>query len=692
MSDQPTDSSAALALVLAPPGAVLDVALEALKPPDWHLRMAAPGDSLAPFLAESPSVVLVDGSRAGRLALDWLREIRANENGERIPLVLVLGADAPEVVTAAYAAGASDVLVAPVEPARLADRVTFQARSTQLVRSVQSQVEDLLHAQRLGRTGSWILEAKSGLMHWTPEAERLLGVPVGGGPRDLDSFLEYVPPEERNDLRAALEESIDSLRPLSVRHRLVIDGDERWVEQAVEPVHAKREAIGLRGTLRDITSERQEEHRQGADQGRDALTGLPTRPGFFESLRRAMAEARANAVAVLHVDVDGFRSIKHSMGHAFSDRLLEHLATVLCGFATPEQVARISGDEFALILPDVKGREEAIAFAERVQTAIGAPAEIDGRTVTFTASIGIAVYPEDGSTADELLQSADLATLHAKRRGRAGIETFRQSFRKSVMRRFTLEGELRHALARGELRVEYQPRVLADSRVAMGAEALVRWEHPALGRVSPAEFIPIAEETGLIGPIGKFVLERAGRDMAELRLRGLPLRVSVNVSSWQFAHSNVWETITSVLRATELPPDLLEIEITESLMVDDLSDPDTAVRDMQAIGVRVALDDFGTGYSSLSYVSRFPLDVLKLDRSIVRDIDSDPHSERVAAAVIQLAHSLDMEVVGEGVDNEPQAEALRAIGCDELQGFLFSPSLPLDELEHWLRNSGGSGR
>ncbi len=681
----PSEETPALALVLASAGAVLETARETLAPSDWVLRVAEPGDSLAPFIAESPALVVVDGSRAGRLALDWVREVNDGLEGQT-PIVLVLGADAPEVVTAAYAVGASDVLVAPVGAEQLLDRIRFQTGSTRLVRSVQSEVEDLLNAQRLGGTGSWILETKSGLMHWTPEAERMLGFPVGSGPRDLDAFLDCVPENERDDLRSALDESAEGARSLSVRHRLATrSGGERWLEQSVEPVLSDRTAIGLRGTLRDITSEREDETGEGQQDRVDALTGLASRPAFFEALRQAIGESRDSAIAVLHIDVDSFRSVKHSMGHVFGDRLLEHLATVLCRFANAGDVGRILGDEFAVMLRDVDSPEDAIGFASRLQAAIGTPAEIDGRTVSFTASIGVAMYPEHGSTAEVLVQNADLATHHAKQRGRNSIECFRAAFRKSVMRRFTIEGELRHAMARGELFVEYQPRVLADTRIPVGVEALARWQHPALGRISPSEFIPVAEDTGLIGPIGNFVLETACREMAELRLRGLPIRVSVNVSSWQFAHSNVWETITGILRATELPPDLLEIEITESLMVDDGSDPDTAVRDLQAIGVRVALDDFGTGYSSLSYVSRFPLDVLKLDRSIIRDIDSDPHSESVAAAVVRLAHSLGMEIVGEGVDNSPQAEALHRIGCDELQGFLFSHSLALDDLEEWLR-------
>jgi EAL domain-containing protein (putative c-di-GMP-specific phosphodiesterase class I) len=331
-------------------------------------------------------------------------------------------------------------------------------------------------------------------------------------------------------------------------------------------------------------------------------------------------------------------------------------------------------------VPRLADAEDALELGQRVREALLVPERIGSQEVRLSASVGIAVHPDDGTSADALLQHADLAALHAKRDSLTRVQPFRRAMGKAAARRFTLEGELRAALARGELHVAYQPRVTAAERRIVGVEALVRWDHPALGRVSPREFITIAEETGLIGEIGRFVLENACRDAKALEARGHPLDVSVNVSSWQFAHSNVWELVTATLRDAGLPPERLEIEITESLVLEGANDPDVAFRDLRGIGVRIALDDFGTGYSSLSYISRFPLDVLKIDRSIVREVDSDPAAERVARAVVGLAHSLEMRVVAEGVDAEGQAELLRRIGCDELQGFGICESVSHDEL------------
>jgi len=344
-----------------------------------------------------------------------------------------------------------------------------------------------------------------------------------------------------------------------------------------------------------------------------------------------------------------------------------------------------------VVVPGLAEPEDVGDVARRTLAALAAPERIGNQEVRISASIGVAVHPDDGATADALLQHADLAALHAKQVGHGRVQLFRRAMGKAAARRFTLEAELRGALARDELSIAYQPRVVAaDGRIA-GVEALVRWDHPVLGRVSPREFIPIAEETGLVGEIGSFVLANACRDARRLEDRGHRLAVSVNVSSWQFANTNVWEAVTASLRDSGLPPERLELEITESLVLEGSNDPDVAFRDLRGIGVRIALDDFGTGYSSLSYVSRFPLDVLKIDRSIVREVDSDPSAERVARAVVGLAHSLEMRVVAEGVDAEGQAEVLRRLGCDELQGFSICESVRLEELLEMLEQ-GAFGR
>jgi diguanylate cyclase (GGDEF)-like protein len=684
----PSSHAKSRALLIGRGDPALSLVTQALVPPVWGVRLLEQGADPAAAMAEGPDVVILDGLAGGRPLLALLPQLRELDARGSTPIVLLLGSDAPEVVTAAYAAGASDVLVAPVRPAALADRVTFQLRSAQLVGAVRSQVQELLHAQRLGGTGSWTLASFSGLMHWTPEAERLLGVPVGSGPRSLEAFMRMVPEDERDELRRTLEHCGEKGRPVSTRHRLMLEGGgERWLEQSVEPVRSYRRTIGLRGTLREITAQRESELELRRQGGHDPLTKLASRSLLLVRAREAMDDARKDGVhvALFHVSLDRFRSVNQTLGHAFGDRILQHVAQVLLRVAeavgaTREEVARLAGDEFAVVVPRLADPDDATLIARRMLDELAAPEHIGSQEVRISASVGIAVHPDDGATADALLQHADLAALHAKRIGQGRLQPFRRAMGKAAARRFTLEAELRGALARDELSVAYQPRVAAGDGHIVGVEALVRWDHPVLGRVSPREFIPIAEETGLVGEIGAFVLVSACRDARRLEERGHPLGVSVNVSSWQFANSNVWEAVTAALRDSGLAPERLELEITESLVLEGSNDPDVAFRDLRGIGVRIALDDFGTGYSSLSYVSRFPLDVLKIDRSIVREVDSDPAAERVARAVVGLAHSLELRVVAEGVDADGQAEVLRRIGCDELQGFSICESVRLEEL------------
>src|SRR5688572_18690160 len=332
-------------------------------------------------MREGPDVVILDGLAGGRTVLELLPRLRELDARGGTPLALLLGSDAPEVVTAAYAAGVADVLVAPVRPASLADRVTFQLRSAQLVGTVRSQVQELLHAQRLGGTGSWTLASFSGLMHWTPEAERLLGLPVRGGPRSLDAFMRMVPEDERDELRRTIEHCAEKGRPVSARHRLMLEGGgERWLEQSIEAVRSYRRTIGLRGTLREITAQRESElelRRQGSH---DPLTKLVSRSVLLVRLREAMDDARKEGlhVALLHVSLDRFRSVNQTLGHAFGDRMLQHVAGVMTQVAgsvgaTREDVSRLAGDEFAVVVPSLAEPDDAVDVARRLLDALAAP-------------------------------------------------------------------------------------------------------------------------------------------------------------------------------------------------------------------------------------------------------------------------------------------------------------------------------
>jgi EAL domain-containing protein (putative c-di-GMP-specific phosphodiesterase class I) len=331
----------------------------------------------------------------------------------------------------------------------------------------------------------------------------------------------------------------------------------------------------------------------------------------------------------------------------------------------------------------------AADVARRILRDLPRPIHIDRHEVSTTASIGIAVFPADGDDAETLVKHADTAMYHAKERGRNNFQFYSPSLNRISVRTLRLEVALRQAVATGGLRLHYQPRVRLPDRTPVGMEALLRWNHPELGKVSPAEVIPVAESTGLIAPLGEWILHAACAQVrAWLDAGREPLPVAVNVSARQFALCDLRRNVSEALRANRLEPRWLEIEITESAVLGDDEDVPATLRDLRAMGVRVALDDFGTGYSALGYLTRLPIDTLKMDRSFVRDVDSDPSAAGVVRAVVAMAHSLGLRVVAEGVDAEEQARALCELGCDELQGFLVSGALPPDDAARFLPSTG----
>lgn len=422
----------------------------------------------------------------------------------------------------------------------------------------------------------------------------------------------------------------------------------------------------------------------------DLLTGLPNRALFVDRLNQALARAerRRRRIAVAFLDLDNFKVVNDSLGHATGDQLLIAVAQRLRSSLRPEDTAaRLGGDEFAILIEDIAGVQEAVGVVKRLTEQLRTPFMVGDREVFATSSVGIAVS-SPGDQPDVLLRYADTAMYRAKANGKAGYEIYDQAMKAWASGRLELETDLRRALERDELRVEYQPVVrLSDGRVAE-VEALVRWSHPRRGLVMPVDFVPLAEETGLIIPIGMWVLERACRDVAAVQRStpGEPLTLSVNLSAKQLRYPDVVREVARVLKATGFPATSLKLEITESIMMQDADSCIDVVQALRDLGVRLAVDDFGTGYSSLSYLSRLPVDALKIDRSFVERLGRDPDDLTIVRAIITLAKALNLAVTGEGIETEEQLQHLRDLGCDLGQGFLFAKSLTLDELQAFLPN------
>ncbi|MES2899587.1 MAG: EAL domain-containing protein [Pseudomonadota bacterium] len=414
----------------------------------------------------------------------------------------------------------------------------------------------------------------------------------------------------------------------------------------------------------------------------DLLTGLPNRTLFFDLLGQAISQARSDntKLAVLFMDLDRFKYVNDNLGHDVGDRLLVAVAQrVRRTVRSVDVLARLGGDEFTVVLGDIADPAPAASAAQNICRVLAAPFNIDGHDIFVTSSVGIAMYPSDGLDVPTLVKHADSAMYRAKKTN-SGFQFYEASMEQTISEHVRLESDLRRALDNQELDVYYQPQALVDSQRIIGMEALVRWQHPVRGIVPPNEFIALAEETGLINPLGEFVLRRACAQLRAWIDQGLPpLRVAVNLSVRQLLQKNFAQIVEQILAETGLPAALLELEITESTLMEQAEDTLQALHRLRSLGLRLSIDDFGTGYSSLSYLKRFPVDIIKIDRSFVRDVPHDADDAAIIAGIIALAHSLRLEVVAEGVETEAQLHYLRSLHCDMLQGFYLSPAVPADE-------------
>jgi diguanylate cyclase (GGDEF)-like protein len=412
----------------------------------------------------------------------------------------------------------------------------------------------------------------------------------------------------------------------------------------------------------------------------DSLTGLPNRASFGEHLDEAMRRAKRAGwpLALLFLDLDNFKRVNDSLGHDAGDRLLRVAAErIRRAVRAADMLFRMGGDEFTVLLEDVRGPEEAAMVSSRVLEAMAEPLQLQHHEISVTASIGIALYPRDDVVAERLLKSADTAMYRAKELGRNRYAFFAPEMNERVESQMLIEAALRRALKNQEFALYFQPRVSAASGRATGAEALLRWRHPEWGLVEPGRFIPLLEETGMVVPVGAWVLAEACRHAKAWQDAGLPaLRVSVNLSSRQFRSETLFDSVTEALRASRLQPQLLELELTESLLVENVEHAMGVMGKLKAIGTAISIDDFGTGYSSLGYLKRFPIDSLKIDKSFVRDIATSPKDAAIVKAISALARSLGIGLIAEGVEEVWQAEYLRGQQCTEMQGFLFSHPLP----------------
>jgi len=503
----------------------------------------------------------------------------------------------------------------------------------------------------------------------------------------------YVLPERRVEFVRLMQEQgvVRNFESQVYRH----DGRIIWITENARAVkNADGSVQFFEGTVVDVTERKQHDAELEYQASHDSLTGLPNRSLLRDRIEQAIGKARRDnhLVAVVFVDLDHFKLINDSLGHHVGDRLLLEVADRLMACVRGhDSVARQGGDEFVIVLTEQYDENEIISIVSRLLDAISQPWVDEGQEYGLSCSVGISCFPQDGDDPDALLRCADAAMYKAKASGRSTYHFFTPELNQAISERLELENSLRHALERDEFLVYYQPRIEVASGRIVGAEALIRWNCPDKGLIPPDSFIPIAEETGLIIPIGQWILQEACRQNSAWQCAGLPpISISVNLSPIQFRHAGLVDSVADALAQAGLDPACLELELTESFVMQDAERINIAMQSLKNLGVDIAVDDFGTGYSSLSYLKRFPVDRLKIDKSFVRDIDTDPDDAAIVRAIITLGHALGLKVVAEGVETRAHLEFLQQHGCDELQGYYFSRPIPAVEMAPLLRGTTAS--
>lgn len=570
----------------------------------------------------------------------------------------------------------------------LSHDITVRIVGEQQVRDSEAS---LVAAQHIAQIGSWEIDLddpddfRKSRSRWSDQVYRILGYAPGEIEASMENFINAVHPADREQFIKPIGEQVGSGMENKIEHRIIRpDGCERILQQISELVvdPTTNKPIKLIGTTQDVTERRNAEQNLAYLAQLDTMTGLPNRHMFYDRLTQtlALAQRTGGCIACMFVDLDSFKNVNDTYGHAMGDKLLIQVAERLrqC-LRSGDMVGRIGGDEFAVLLAHLARAEDAGVVAQKMVGSLATRYKLDEHEANISASIGIAVYPDDGGDADEVLRNADTAMYRAKEQGRNNYQFYLPQMNERLVQRQQLETSLRGALERHEFILYYQPKVELGAGVVSGFEALLRWRHPQRGIVSPVEFIPVLEDTGLIVPVGEWVLRTVCAQLKDWLAQGLaPTSVAINLSARQFQKNHLDAFIACIVESG-IDPALIKLELTESLLMKEVAETVQSLATLKASGVSLSMDDFGTGYSSLAYLKRFPLDELKIDRAFISDVATNPEDAEITLTIIRLAHSLSLKVVAEGVETEAQLNFLRAHGCDEIQGYYFAKPLSVED-------------
>jgi predicted signal transduction protein with EAL and GGDEF domain/FixJ family two-component response regulator len=683
----------------------------ALRERGFAITEAGSGEQAISILAEwLPDVVVLDALMPGLDGFQTCREVRLLPGIESLPVLMLTGLDDDASITRAYEAGATDFFVKSTQWSLLAGRLRYLLRSSRTRDELERSKSRLARAQDLARMGSFDWHRGHGGPVFSTEGLRVFGMGPSE-PLGFRALLRMLSADERAGLVQVLHQVMKHSTVLATDIPATLrDGRHRIVHVEAEPEFNEHgHLVGYGGIVQDVTDRRMAEDKIRHLANFDVLTGLPNRRQLIWRAERALEHGRRlnHQVALLLIDLDRFKVINDTLGHGAGDELLMEVARRLrsCvrhsdqvtessieslgarSHRSLEAVGRLGGDEFVALLPEVADERDAERVAARVLDLMREPIFVGGQECFVTASVGIALYPRDGSTVADLLRNSDVAMYSVKNTTRNSSSVYRPALAGKGREKIELESALHKAIERNELVLHYQPKVDVRGAKMVGAEALMRWRHNGV-LVPPGDFIPLAEETGLIVPLSEWAIREAARQARIWQDNfGFTDSIAVNLPSRLFERTDLVEYIHDAVNTYGVPHHAIELEITETGLMKDLQNVIPALHRLNEIGVEISIDDFGTGYSSLAYLTTLPISELKIDRSFVRDLGMTPQSSAVVTAIIALARSLGLRVIAEGVENLRQMEVLHRLGCGVMQGFLFSRPQPPEDIETWLQQT-----
>ena len=668
----------------------LDLMSHVLKKAGYKVLAAHDGgEAYTVAQREHPLLVISDVMMPRVDGIELCRRLRSDSELYATPILLVSAMRIDDAsAVEGLKAGADDYLEAPYEPVRFVAKVARLAERARLEEAMRESEERYALAARGANDGLWDWNLKSGEIYFSERWKSMLGFEDGEIKNSTDEWFKRVHSEDLEALKAQLGTHIEGEVPhFEMEHRMLHrDGSYRWILVRGMAVRDwQGNATRIAGSQTDITERKHVEEQLLHDAFHDVLTGLPNRALFMDRLSQAIERAKRHpeySFAVFFIDLDRFKLINDSLGHMIGDQLLVGIATRLAGCTrSGDTVARLGGDEFTILLDDIKDMADAVNMAERIYDKLKEPFNLEGHDVFTSASIGIALSTLSYVKPDDLLRDANTAMHRAKSQGKARHQVFDDTMHSHAVELLKLETDLKRTRVCEEYRVHYQPIVSLETGRVTGFEALVRWQHPERGLIFPDEFIAVAEETGIIVSLDRWVMQEACRQTALWQKRFPELTISVTLSPKQFLHADLVTEVEQVLAETGLDAACLKLEITENVLMSNAEVVQQTLSKIRALGVELYLDDFGTGYSSLSYLHRFPIDVLKIDRSFVSRIGAEGENSEIARAIVTLAHGMGLSVIAEGIEKDVQFLALRSLSCKYGQGNLFSMAVAADEAE-----------